>query len=447
MVGFGPSSRVGDYGGRAERAGRADTRRGNESTFQADQESCKKCRESGWRVLRDRRLVVPLSSASAQTRLEAPNVPAIAAGWSIDTTPNRAGSPDTELFGVSCPDAAYCVSVGYSEHDGDLVPLAEVWNATTWKKMIVPSPTDSPITYLYGVDCVASNDCVAVGQYDYQASGVQDTLVEVWNGADWSIQASPDAAKAVGSYLYGVSCTAADACTAVGYSITPNQQILPLAEAWDGSSWTLQTTPRPAYSATKYSQTTYLYSVSCTGPDACVAVGFYEAKTGYNQPVSEVWNGTAWTLEYPLIPSGVNYGNHLYGVSCTGADSCTAVGYTDGGGTLVETWNATAWSIQASANPVDAAVGSQLWGVSCTAADSCTAVGFSQVGDGYPPLAEVWDGLSWTVQTTPYPTGKSYGTFLYGVSCTGAGNSSCAAVGNHYTNQSPTYTRAYQYSA
>ena len=285
-------------------------------------------------------LVVPLSSASAQTRLEAPNVPAIAVGWSIDTTPNRAGSPDTELFGVSCPDAAYCISVGYSEHDGDLVPLAEVWNATTWKKMIVPSPTDSPITYLYGVECVASNDCVAVGQYDYQASGVQDTLVEVWNGADWSIQASPDAAKAVGSYLYGVSCTAADACTAVGYSITPNQQILPLAEAWDGTSWTLQTTPRPAYSATKYSQTTYLYSVSCTGPDACVAVGFYEAKTGYNQPVSEVWNGTAWTLEYPVIPSGVNYGNHLYGVSCTGADSCTAVGYTDGGGTLVETWNA-----------------------------------------------------------------------------------------------------------
>ena len=41
-------------------------------------------------------------------------------------------------------------------------------------------------------------------------------------------------------------------------------------------------------------------------------------------------------------------------------------------------------------------------------------------------LAEVWDGSTWTVQSTPNPTGATSGS-LYGVSCTSA--TACTAVG------------------
>jgi hypothetical protein len=50
--------------------------------------------------------------------------------------------------------------------------------------------------------------------------------------------------------------------------------------------------------------------------------------------------------------------------------------YANGGGilTLAETWNGTAWAIQPTANTSHAQL-SGLYGVSCTAASACTAVG------------------------------------------------------------------------
>jgi hypothetical protein len=44
--------------------------------------------------------------------------------------------------------------------------------------------------YLYGVACTSSKACVAVGSYTNQ-SGVAMTLAERWNGSTWSIQSSP----------------------------------------------------------------------------------------------------------------------------------------------------------------------------------------------------------------------------------------------------------------
>ena len=45
---------------------------------------------------------------------------------------------------------------------------------------------------------------------------------------------------AVFTNLFGVSCTAADACTAVGYYTDGARQIHPLAEIWTGTSWKIQ---------------------------------------------------------------------------------------------------------------------------------------------------------------------------------------------------------------
>jgi hypothetical protein len=45
------------------------------------------------------------------------------------------------------------------------------------------------------------------------------------------------------SYLYGVSCTSATACTAVGYYTNSGGTDVTLAEGWNGTSWAIQVTP------------------------------------------------------------------------------------------------------------------------------------------------------------------------------------------------------------
>ena len=62
----------------------------------------------------------------------------------------------------------------------------------------------------------------------------------------------------------------ATACTAVGYAQDSSGNSTALAEAWDGSHWSIQSTPAPT------GGTDVLFDgVSCTTATACSAVGSY----------------------------------------------------------------------------------------------------------------------------------------------------------------------------
>jgi hypothetical protein len=80
---------------------------------------------------------------------------------------------------------------------------------------------------LDSVSCVTAKECTAVGTY--QVSGVQHALAEYWNGTSWSAQTT--ASPASDKEIFGVSCTSAHACTAVGVNDTSvNVNDTPLAE-------------------------------------------------------------------------------------------------------------------------------------------------------------------------------------------------------------------------
>jgi hypothetical protein len=86
---------------------------------------------------------------------------------------------------------------------------------------IVPSP--SPGTSndgLVSVSCVSASDCVAVGYTD-TGNNIYETLVMVWDGTVWSIVSSPNAGTSDDA-LYSVSCVSAWDCVAVGYTDTGN---------------------------------------------------------------------------------------------------------------------------------------------------------------------------------------------------------------------------------
>jgi hypothetical protein len=224
-----------------------------------------------------------------------------------------------------------------------------------------------------------------------------------------------------------VSCPTTTWCTAVGDS--PGAPTLPLAEAWNGTSWTTETTPDPAGA-----KSAELTGVSCTSTTSCVAVGYEKtAGAGVRPPenLSEIWNGTAWTIAPVPGVTGDN-DNLLNGVSCPSASYCVAVGIAYSGPgpgttpaeTVAELWNGSVWSLMPTPNPAGN-LETRFNAVSCPSTTFCEAVGFYDTsGNDQDIFSESWDGSAWTLDNIPQVDGVDA---LEGVSCVSA--TSCFAGG------------------
>ena len=132
------------------------------------------------------------------------------------------------LNSVSCTSQQFCVTVGDADNDAFASEtLAEVWDGTAWTVQPTPNPAGTLNSFLNGVSCASANDCAAVGDYD---AATPSTLVEVWDGSAWTLRSTPNVAGAGSNVLFGVSCVPA-ACSAVGNSFTLVQSTL--AESGD----------------------------------------------------------------------------------------------------------------------------------------------------------------------------------------------------------------------
>ncbi len=366
---------------------------------------------------------------------------AAASGWAVDPI-SAPPVPNGKLVAVWCSSANACVAVGsFTDGRGNQVTLVERLKAGTWSIQRTPNPTEATDSRLGAVSCTSPTACTAVG-YSGNSAGTWSTLAERWNGAKWSIQMTPDPA-AGGSViqLTGVSCTSATACTAVGSTLNGG---LIWAEHWNGIRWSIQTIPNPTGAT--------LNGVSCTSDLACTAVGGFADSTGPGAgglTLAERWNGTRWSIQTTPNPAGPRFDtDQLNAVSCTSSTSCTAVGnrFTNGYQTftLAERWNGATWSILTTPSPTD---GSQLTGVWCTSAAACTAVG-SYYNGAHLTLAERWNGATWSIQSTPNPTpDPAIGTVseLTGVSCTS--DTTCTAVADSNQPFTPAVTLAERWSA
>jgi len=346
--------------------------------------------------------------------------------WAIEPTPNVVGALQSSLLGVSCTSKRRCVGVGYSYSPDIFHALTEVWDGRSWK--VQPTQTLPGFGgQLSGVACTSKRDCVAVGAHSTTpGSTFGGTLAEAWNGRTWQIESTPNPSGAPNSALFAVSCTSKSHCVAVGSSVASDggPPGATLVEVWDGHAWTIQPTPNPTGAST-----TALLGVSCALTTACTAVGYStNALTNVTTSLVEVWNGDAWTIQPTSDPAGSPF-SQLDGVSCTSANACVAVGYSFGPflatlESLTEAWDGHAWTIQPTPNPSRKILES----VSCTSPTACTAVGFSNAGGSVMTLAEVWDGFTWADEATPNPTGES-AAILSGVSCTST--RVCTAVGGN----------------
>jgi subtilisin family serine protease/sugar lactone lactonase YvrE len=344
-----------------------------------------------------------------------------------------------EANGVSCMSSEACVSVGASWSPGlnTRVTLAEIWNGKAWSAMSTPNPSGlsegskfNRFAVLRGVSCPSSSACVAVGYY----RGTEDLTKPVamsWNGSAWTTMSVSPPSGANEAWLEGVSCSSSSACAAVGSYKDSSGVEKALAMGWNGSKWSTQSTPSPSGAIS-----TKLRGVSCSTSSACMAVGEFRNSTNAENSLGMSWNGSTWTVQSTPSPAGSQLAS-LYGVSCSASNACTAVGYNKLTSlTMIEgmalRWNGSEWKAQ-STSGLTPGKESLLQAVSCTAASTCLAVGYyfnvEQFNRGARSLTYRWDGSSWTAEDAApmsTPSGWWHEESLQATSCSAA---YCVAVG------------------
>jgi hypothetical protein len=263
------------------------------------------------------------------------------------------------------------------------------------------------------------------------------------SGSSWKIVTSPSSNIAADDIVLGSSCANSFSCWAVGVTINninSNSTFSPLVESWNGTSWSLASTP-PIPAANGGG----LFSVTCLDGSDCWAVGAVLGVAGDGSPtgsLTEHWDGNSWSIVPSPTPVG-DVGALLQGVSCTSSSNCWAVGAgTDQNGenlnSVTEHWDGSSWSIVASASTGESF--DQLDNVHCVSETNCWAVGNAgpvQQNPNFLPifpgavgdqgLIEHWDGSTWSLIPSPSEQSPD-GGYLNGLTCVDA--SDCWASGS-----------------
>ncbi len=335
-------------------------------------------------------------------------IESLAAGaWAVQPAPSPVDADTDTLASVSCPTADSCMATGSFALAGSRTsPMALSWDGSAWHLLAVPLKADRDGEKLDLVSCATATACTGLAAV---VAGLHDVSDYEWDGSTWTRFRSGPGSVAGG--ISGLSCPAADQCTAVGYRGEDNY--ITQAASGGGPTWTRVTTPDPPGPGAGT-----LSAVSCDAAASCVALGTIARQKVFG----EVWGGTGWTLHSPK--------GALSAVSCVSPTWCTAVGPSSTADDAranpeVGVWDGASWHPEAG-GALSSFTSTILDGVSCTATDFCMAVG-SYNGDA-GTLAEEWDGTSWRVVTSPSPaSGPDSTTLLDAVSC--ASSTACVAVG------------------
>jgi hypothetical protein len=327
-------------------------------------------------------------------------------------------------LGAALALMALAPSVGFAAGaiDGSSAPPTALPEASSgWHMQRTPNggPQNNQLT---SVSCTADDACMAVGLFSSQDASRTYTLAEVWNGTRWRIVPTPNRAGVGFNALYGVVCATSTSCIAVGQT-----GARPLAMSWDGSTWTLLDVP-----AAKGRGGSDFRGLACASAVSCVAIGGFG---GTRHAFSETWDGAAWRIQPVPEPEGART-SYLIGAACSSPTACTAVGnYQRVAGetlTLAERWNGTTWVPQPTPNRGNE--GSFLYGVSCPQTSECVAVGMHgghRHAQGV--LVEAWHGSSWSIQRTGAAPPGTLWDELTAVSC--LTSAMCTAVGNRATSR------------
>jgi hypothetical protein len=265
-------------------------------------------------------------------------------------TPASATYTSSELDGISCTSATFCVAVGsaVAASTGVGGPLVATFDGSSWSFQILSGSTIAS-DELTSITCVTASDCLAVGTRD---------LLATFDGTTWSSTVLTNPAPYNSFTLSAISCSDAADCVAVG-SYTASSTGNAFAEVLSNGTWS-PSAPSNVTGSDAFS------GVSCTA-SSCVAVGSESPPDSSNTLtlVEEYANGS-WSVDGQGIAGGLD------AVSCPTAGVCAAVGESGPYQPLVMTRAEGTWTVQAVSSPIATY---ELAGVSCASVSACTVAG------------------------------------------------------------------------
>jgi hypothetical protein len=302
-----------------------------------------------------------------------------------------------------------------------LLLLPSAASAATWSGAAPGYPPGISQHALQGVSCPVASVCTAPGHAFYTGTGTWGAFAETWNGSTWTAPSGvvPNNGQKNG-ILYGVHCPVETMCMMVGSYGTPNGQVA-WAQRQVTSTWTMWNVGLPVGASRSE-----LKDVWCTvESNWCMAVG-WKMVSGDSKPWAVRFDTVGWPDTGAVSKSNAA----LNGVSCVSKSFCMAVGST-GSSPLAQVWNGTSWSVPASQPPVPGSWESAvLNSVHCLSTTWCMATGSLRRNEAgtvrWRPFADIWNGSSWTT-TTGVPWGNNLEGLAFGISC--RSTSECWIVG------------------
>lgn len=324
--------------------------------------------------------------------------------WKSVAVKTPGGSTSTELTGVSCKAANYCLVIGdYVNKAGDDLPYVLTWNGSALSAIVkAPMPSGTSLLAMSGVSCVAVKSCAVLASIG--STSAVDGVTQVkwtWNGSAWGRETGPGTSAALDGTFTAAQCFSLTSCVEVGWISPTSSTEDELFDTWNGTSLTAQTMAAPATSGALAMPA----ELSCSSSANCAVVGYVVSSTTSANPVItgflQVRSGSTWKTTHWAGAKGSGLGL-LLGVSCASAKYCAAVGETgtSSGGVAAASflWNGTHWAA-AGVPGLGTGVSTTLSDANCPSSGHCVAAGQYGMGNSTNgrPLAGYLSGSSWRV--------------------------------------------------
>lgn len=330
-----------------------------------------------------------------------------------------------DAYVLDCPAAGWCAA-------GDMLggdePVAfSVIEGGTAQTLAIPLPAGSNPrdAALFAVSCSAVNACIAVGDRDYKIGAMVATL---HSGSVTSVPID-GVAGFPRSALEDASCDRA-VCVAVGedYNDSKGTSRSLILERGSDRSWAPVPAPREKF----------LLDVSCAGT-TCVALGPTYA------PALLVRTAAGWQETRAAAPAPGQTAE-LTAVNCYRQDACVAYGsFRDTNGLqhpLFERWDGTAWTAYPVERPVTLDNDFIPGPLDCTGSGTCYAAGDSTIYFHATAFVARLSGTRTSVSALPVRTdrGPVVGTSSVDLACASA---SFCVLGSSYQTHDPQFGQVY----
>jgi hypothetical protein len=287
--------------------------------------------------------------------------------WTEFPLPN-VGPNENSLLSVSVLPSGQAWAVGYFVNaEYQQQTLVEHYDGTRWSVVSSPSPGGRQ-NILYGVGAVTDGDVWAVGaDQDASTNGTWHTLAEHWDGTAWTTVPSMDPGSS-GNQFYAVTAVSSTSVYATGQQAGSGFPSSALTEHWDGTSWSVLSTPAdPSETLTPY---------AVTGSDNALTIAG-DRENSINPYTTMVASGAPDGLSLVATPNASSGEQDLFAATTAADGSTYAAGwFIDSEQTLIEHGVSGHWSIDTTPDPgtgdngfagIAAVPGGGLWAVGVTA--------------------------------------------------------------------------------